>query len=52
MRFEIFIAMLTLLALPGCAENSFFQTGVADAIAKPDPGLPAACSQRDHRHER
>ena len=39
MRHELFIAMLTLLALPGCAENSFFQSGIADVIAKPDPGL-------------
>ena len=39
MRFELSVAMLTLLALPGCAENSFFQIGVAGAIAKPDPGL-------------
>jgi len=39
MRPALQMAMLALLALPGCAELSYFNNGVAGAIAKPDPGL-------------
>ena len=39
MRPALQMAMLALLALPGCAEFSYFNDGVTGAVAKPDPGL-------------
>lgn len=39
MRSALNMAMLTLLALPGCADFSYFNNGIAGAAAKPDPGL-------------
>ena len=39
MHSALFVTMLTLTVLPGCADLSYFGNGVAGAVARPDPGL-------------
>ena len=38
-RPALFMTMLSLALLPGCADLAYFGNGVAGAVAKPDPGL-------------